>query len=103
MGGHNNHPRLGLNVRLWLGGRERRAMKMGEGTVRQMKGQKIKKTKFVVVIGGRQSMIECNNQPNTRGSDGGSIEKDVRPSESAGGVIFDRSGGGRVGKGERIE
>ena len=66
-------------------------------------GQKINKTKFLVVIGGRQSTIECNNQPNTRGSDGGSIEKDVRPAESAGGVIFDRSGGGRDGKGERIE
>jgi len=66
-------------------------------------GQKINKTKFLVVIGGRQSTIECNNQPNTRGSDGGSIEKDVRPAESAGGVIFVRSGGGRVGKGERIE
>ena len=70
---------------------------------RQMEGQKISKTKFVVVIGGRQSTIECNSQPNTGGCDGGGIEKDARPAESAGGVIFDRSGGGRVGKGEGVE
>ena len=56
-----------------------------------------------MVLDGRQSTIECNNQPNTCGSDEGSIEKDVRPAESAGGVVFDRSGGGRAGKEERIE
>ena len=55
-----------------------------------------------MVLGGCQSTIECNNQPNTCGSDGGSIEKDVRPAESAGGVIFDRSGGGELGRGREL-
>jgi len=47
--------------------------------------------------------IECNNQPNTCGSDGGLIGQYARPAKSAGGVVFDHSGGGRAGKEERIE
>ncbi len=82
-------------------------MTMGEDAVRSFRpsneGAKNMKTKFVVVLGGRQSTIECNNQPNTRGSDRELIAQDARPAESAGEVVFDRSGGGRVGKGERIE
>ena len=33
MGGRNNQPKVGLNVRIWLGGRERREMTMGEDAV----------------------------------------------------------------------
>ena len=33
MGGRNNQPKVGLHVRIWLGGRERREMTMGEDAV----------------------------------------------------------------------
>ena len=47
--------------------------------------QKINETKFVVALGGCQSMISHNNQPNYRGRDGGGIGEDARPSGNAGG------------------
>ena len=37
MGGRNNQPKVGLNVRIWLGGRERREMTMGEDAVRSFR------------------------------------------------------------------
>ena len=50
------------------------------------------KPKFVVALGGRQSTIPHDNQPNKRGSDGRGIGEDARPSGNAGGAAFDRSG-----------
>ena len=44
-----------------------------------------------------------NNQPNYHGSDGGRIGEDAQPSGNAGGGAFDRSGAGRVGRGENIQ
>ena len=66
-------------------------------------GQKIKKVKFVVALGGRQSTTAHNNQPNLRGIDGGGIGEDARPSGNAGEVVFYRSGGGRGGRGGEIK
>ena len=37
MGGRTNQPKVGLHVRIWLGGRERREMTMGEDTVRSFR------------------------------------------------------------------
>ena len=36
--------------------------------------------------------ITLNNQPKTRGRDGGGTRKDARPAESAGGILCDRVG-----------
>ena len=65
--------------------------------------KKINITKFVVALGSRQSTTACNNQPNLRWIDGGGIREDARPSGNAGGAVFDRSGGDRVGRGENIK
>ena len=45
----------------------------------------------------------CNNQPKIGGRDGGGIGYEARPSGNAGGGAFDRSGAGRVGRGENIQ
>jgi hypothetical protein len=37
MGGRTNQPKVGLHVRIWLGGRERREMTMGEDAVRSFR------------------------------------------------------------------
>jgi hypothetical protein len=66
-------------------------------------GKKIKITNFVVALGGRQSAIPHDNQPNLRVIDGGGILEEARPSGNAGGAVFDRSGGDRVGRGENIK
>ncbi len=48
-------------------------------------GKKIRKTKFVVVLGGPQSTNTHNNQPNTHGSDGGWIGQDGNQQKAHGG------------------
>ena len=39
----------------------------------ELRGKKVRKTNFVVVLGGPQLTNKHNNQPNKRGSDGGWI------------------------------
>jgi hypothetical protein len=51
----------------------------------ELRGKKIRKTKFVVVLGGPQSTNKHNNQPNTRGSDGGWIGQDGNQRKAQGG------------------
>ncbi len=48
-------------------------------------GKKIRKTKFVVVLGGPQSTNKHNNQPNTHGSNGGRIGQDGNQQKAHGG------------------
>ena len=94
----NNQPKSGPIVRIHLGETERRAMEIGEDAMKSFwpsdLGQKNKKAKFVVALGGRQSTTSHNNQPNLRGIDGGRIGEDARLSGNAGGAVFYRSGGG---------
>ncbi len=51
----------------------------------ELRGKKIRKTKFVVVLGGPQSTNKHNNQPNTRGSDGEWIGQDSNQRKAQGG------------------
>ena len=107
MGGRNNQPKSSCIVRIYLGEAVRRAMAIGEDAIKSFwpldLGQKIKKVKFVVALGGRQSTTAHNNQPNLRRIDGGGIGKDARPSGNAGEAVFYRSGGGRCGRGVKIK
>ena len=68
MGGRNNQPKVGRNDRIYFWETARRAMTIGEDAVASFVpsdfGAKINTTKFVVGIGGRQSMAARNNQPN---------------------------------------
>jgi hypothetical protein len=106
MGGHNNQPKSGRIVRIYLGETARRAMAIGEDAIKSFwpsdLGQK-KNAKFVVALGGRQSTTAHNNQTNLRGIDGGGIGEDARPSGNAGEAVFYRSGGGRGGRGGEIK
>ncbi len=51
----------------------------------ELRGKKIRKIKFVVVLGGPQSTNKHNNQPNTRGSNGGWIGQDGNQRKAQGG------------------
>ena len=97
MGGRNNQPKVIRNNRIYFGETARRVMMTGESAVASFGPSnywtKIKKTKFVVTLGGHQSTIAHNNQPDQRDNNVGGIEKDARPVGNAGGRIFDHSGG----------
>ncbi len=54
----------------------------------ELRGNKKRKTKFVVVLGGPQSTNKHNNQPNTRGSDGGWIGQDGNQQKAQGGQYW---------------
>ena len=60
MGGRNNQPKVGLHVRIWLGGRERRAMTMGEDAVRSFRpsNEGAKNTKNKIRRGLRRPPID---------------------------------------------
>ena len=64
----------------------------------ELRGEKIRKTKFVMVLGGRQSRNKHNNQPNTRRSNGGWIVQDGNQRKSAGGTVLDRFEGSQDGR-----
>lgn len=55
-----------------------------------LRGKEIRKTKFVVVLGGSQLKIKYKNEQNTCGHDGEWIQQDVwlANAESAGRVVF---------------
>ncbi len=90
-------------VRIYLGETARRAMAIGEDAMKSFwpsdLGQKNKKAKFVVALGGHQSTTSHNNQLNLQGINGGRIGEDARLLGNAGGAVFHRSGGGRGGRG----
>ena len=54
-------------------------------TGRQIEGEKKTKIKLVVALYGSRRVNICNNQPKTRGRDGGGIGYEARPSGNAGG------------------
>ncbi len=54
----------------------------------ELRGKKIRKTKFVVVLGGPQSTNKHNNQPNTCGSNGGWIGQDGNQQKAQGGQYW---------------
>ena len=68
MGGRNNQPKVGRNDGIYFGETARRVMTIGESAVASFGPSnywtKINKMKFVVTLGGRQSTIAHNNQPN---------------------------------------
>jgi len=68
MGGRNNQPKVGRNDGNYFREMTRRAMMIGEAAAASCGPSNywtnINKTKFVVALGGRQSTIAHNNQPN---------------------------------------
>jgi hypothetical protein len=68
MGGHNNQPKVSLVVGIYLGETARRVAAIGEDAVKsfwpyRISGKKMNIPKFVVALGGRQSLTARNNQP----------------------------------------
>jgi hypothetical protein len=107
MGGHNIQPKSGPIVRIYLREMARGAMSIGEDAMKSFwpsdLGQKIKKAKFVVALGGRQLTNSHNNQPNPRGIYGRRIGEDVRLSGNAGGWYSIAPGAVEVGGGGGIK
>ena len=68
MGGRNNQPKVGRNDCIYFGEMTRRVTTIGESAVASFGPSnywtKINKTKFVLTLGGLQSTIAHNNQPN---------------------------------------
>ena len=54
----------------------------------ELRGKKIRKTKFVVVLGSHQSRNKHNNQPNAHGSDGEWIVQDGNQRKAQGGQYW---------------
>jgi len=59
-------------------------------------------TKFVVILAAANRRLNTTTNQIRGGGDGGGIGEYARPAGNAGAAVFDRFGGGRVGRGERI-